>query len=52
MSAKIEGFAKAGATIEVVTPDEVQTVIDKAHMAKFGEAREATDVHAVDIDRG
>ena len=41
MSAKIEGFAKAGATIEVVTPDEVQTVIDKAHMTKFGEAREA-----------
>ena len=41
MSAKIEGFAKAGATIEVVTPDAVQTVIDKAHMAKFGEAREA-----------
>ena len=41
MSAKIEGFAAAGATIEVVTPDEVQTVIDKAHMTKFGEAREA-----------
>ena len=41
LSAKIEGFAAAGATIEVVTPDEVQTVIDKAHMAKFGEAREA-----------
>ena len=41
MSAKIEGFAAAGATIEVVTPDEVQTVIDKAHMAKFGETREA-----------
>ena len=41
MSAKIEGFAEAGATIEVVTSDEVQKVIDKAHMAKFGEAREA-----------
>ena len=40
MSAKIEGFG-GWCTIEVVTSDEVQKVIDKAHMAKFGEAREA-----------
>ena len=41
LSAKIEGYAAAGTTIEVVTLDEVQGVIDKAHLAKFGEEREA-----------
>lgn len=41
LSAKIEGYAAAGTTIEVVTSAEVQSVIDKAHLAKFGEAREA-----------
>ena len=39
MSATIEGFAAAGATIEVVTPERLQTVIDKAYLARFGEAR-------------
>lgn len=41
LSAKIEGYAAAGTTIEVVTSAEVQGVIDKAHLAKFGEEREA-----------
>ena len=41
LSAKIEGYAAAGTTIEVVTSAEVQNVIDKAHLAKFGEEREA-----------
>lgn len=41
LSAKIEGYAAAGTTIEVVTSAEVQSVIDKAHLAKFGEEREA-----------
>lgn len=41
MSSKIEGFAAAGTTIEVVTSDEVQSAIDKAHIAQFGEEREA-----------
>ena len=40
LSAKIEGYAAAGTTIEVVTSAEVQGVIDKAHLAKFGEERE------------
>ena len=40
LSSKIEGFADAGTTLEVVTPEEVQSVIDKAHMQKFGESRE------------
>ena len=31
LSAKIEGYAAAGTTIEVVTSAEVQGVIDKAH---------------------
>ena len=41
LSAKIEGYAAAGTTIEVVTSAEVQGVIDKAHLARFGEEREA-----------
>ena len=41
LSAKIKGYAAAGTTIEVVTSAEVQSVIDKAHLAKFGEEREA-----------
>ena len=41
LSAKIEGYAAAGTAIEVVTSAEVQNVIDKAHLAKFGEDREA-----------
>ena len=41
LSSKIAGFADAGITLEVVTPEEVQSVIDKAHMQKFGESREA-----------
>ena len=40
LSAKIEGYAIAGTTIEVVTSPEVQRVIDKAHLEKFGESRE------------
>ena len=40
LSAKIEGYAAAGTTIEN-TSAEVQGVIDKAHLAKFGEEREA-----------
>ena len=41
LSCKVEGYAAAGTTIEVVTAAEVQSVIDKAHLAKFGEEREA-----------
>ena len=41
LSSKIEGFAAAGAVIEVVTPDEIQKVIDRAHFEAFGEEREA-----------
>ena len=41
VSAKIQGFADAGQTLEVVTSQEIQQVIDKAHLAKFGEGREA-----------
>lgn len=41
LSAKIEGYAAAGTTIAVVTSAEVQSVIDKAHLTKFGEEREA-----------
>jgi hypothetical protein len=40
LSAKIEGYAMAGTTIEVVTSSEIQSVIDKAHLEKFGEARD------------
>ena len=39
LSAKIEGYAAAGTTIAVVTSAEVQSVIDKAHEASFGESR-------------
>lgn len=41
LSAKIEGYAAAGTTVAVVTSAEVQSVIDKAHLTKFGEEREA-----------
>ena len=41
LSSKIEGFAAAGTIIEVVTHDEVQKVIDRAHFQAFGEEREA-----------
>ena len=41
LSSKIEGFAAAGSIIELVTRDEIQTVIDKAHFAQFGEERKA-----------
>ena len=41
LSAKVEGYTAAGTTIEVVTSAEVQSVVDKAHLAKFGEEREA-----------
>ena len=41
ISAKIQGFADAGQTVEVVTSQEIQQVIDKVHLAKFGEEREA-----------
>lgn len=41
LSSKIEGFAAAGTIIEVVTSDEVQKVIDRAHFEAFGEEREA-----------
>ena len=41
LSAKLEGFIEAGTLIEVATRDEIQAVIDKAHLAAFGEAREA-----------
>ena len=41
LSSKIEGFADAGTLIEVVTSEEVQKVIDRAHFEKFGEERAA-----------
>lgn len=41
LSSRIEGFVDAGRLIEVVTPAEVQKVIDKAHLEKFGEERAA-----------
>ena len=41
LSSKIEGFIDAGTLIEVVTAAEVQKVIDKAHLEKFGEERAA-----------
>lgn len=41
VSATIKGFADAGTTLEVVSVKEVQAIIDKAHLAKFGEEREA-----------
>ena len=39
--AKIQGFAEAGTTIQVIESAEVQRVIDKVHLLKFGEEREA-----------
>ena len=41
LSSKIEGYIDAGTLIEVVTPAEVQKVIDEAHLEKFGEERAA-----------
>ena len=41
LSSKIEGFAAAGSIIELVSRAEIQNVIDKAHLAEFGEEREA-----------
>ena len=41
LSSKIEGFAAAGSIIELVTRAEIQKVIDKAHLDKFGEERSA-----------
>ena len=41
LSSKIEGFAAAGRIIELVSRAEIQKVIDKAHLAEFGEEREA-----------
>ena len=41
LSSKIEGFAAAGSIIELVTRAEIQKVIDKAHLDKFGEERAA-----------
>ena len=38
--AKIQGFAEAGTTIQVIDATEVQRVIDKVHLSKFGEERE------------
>lgn len=38
---KLEGYTDAGIVVGVVTLREVQTEIDKAHLEKFGEAREA-----------
>lgn len=39
LSAKIEGYASAGTTIDLVKFEEIQRVIDKAHFEKFGEDR-------------
>jgi hypothetical protein len=41
VSSKIEGYALAGTTIEIVSMAEIQSVIDKIHLAQFGEEREA-----------
>lgn len=41
LSSKIEGYAAAGKTIGVVNSSDIQRVIDKAHLEKFGEEREA-----------
>ena len=35
----ISGFADAGLTLSLVSRDEIQGEIDKAHMAVFGEGR-------------
>lgn len=47
-SATIQGFVEAGTTIEVVSPKEIQDVIDKAHRAKFGEEREVRRVRILE----
>lgn len=39
LSSKVEGVVDAGTLLEVVTSAEVQKVIDKAHLEKFGEER-------------
>ena len=39
LSAKIQGFADAGTLIQVVNPADIQKIIDKAHLEKFGEER-------------
>lgn len=41
LSAKMEGFVDAGVSLEVVTSSEAQSIIDKAHLEKFGEGRVA-----------
>ena len=41
LSSKIEGFAAAGSIIDLVTKAEIQMVIDRAHLERFGEEREA-----------
>ena len=41
LSSKIEGFAAAGSIIDLVTKAEIQKVIDRAHLEKFGEERDA-----------
>ena len=33
------GYSNAGKTIQLVTADEIQQVIDRAHLAVYGEAR-------------
>ena len=48
LSTKIEGFIDAGTLIEVVSPAEVQKVIDKAHLEKFGEERAARRVRILE----
>ena len=40
LSSKLEGYAVAGTTIEIVSQKEVQDVIDGEHLKKFGEGRE------------
>ena len=41
LSATIKGFVDAGTTLEVVSSQDIQNVIDKVHLSKFGETREA-----------
>ena len=41
LESRIRGFVDAGLTIDLVTPDEIQGVIDKAHLDHFGEERQA-----------
>ena len=35
------GYGDAGKTIQLVTADEIQEVIDRAHLKVYGEARDA-----------